>query len=304
MFKDYKIKSGRTFMLSSRQYDHLEEGGKLDELKDSFFAEETLGRLKNVKRRFRAYVFCVAAAVSALGVGFGQGISADFATKGKTNIFFDSIKTEQNTNENLDNEFRNTLRKMKFLGIRERDIEPLLLALPTQEQRIAYLDNLANKSRLASRTALGSYVALYVIARKCLRKYYQRQSELNEIKFDWAMEDIPNSIVKSEFCLDKRSILNNGKAKWCRQNGVDPMHKKFDIDFQIVDEEIRPIAVQILSEELGLKIESDDDYATFCEMYADKIQKIIDITMNIMVEKQLNGKDEPLIIEIDREMMR
>lgn len=301
MFKKYRKKSGRTFMLSSKQYEDFEKEGKLDELKDSFFAEETVARLKNVKKRFKAYVFCVATAFSVLGVSLGQGVSADIATQGRTRIFIDSIKTDQNTNEDLDNEFRNTLKKLKLLGVREKDIEPLLLSLPTQEQRIKYLNRLIEKAQVVSKSALISYVALFAIAKKCLKKYYQGQKEVSEIKFDWAMENIPNSIEKPLFGVDKNDVMRCGQANWCEDRGVNPLHRRFDVTFRVIDEEIRPIAVQLLSDKMGIKIESEEEYLIFCELYDDKIQNIIDITMNLMVERQLNDDSDTYVVEIENE---
>ena len=299
MFRDYKAKPGRTLMLSSNQYAFLEKEGQLDELKDCFFAQETAGRLKNVKRRFRACVFYAVAAVASLGISLGQGVSADLAEKGRTKIFFDSIKIEENTNENLDNEFRSTLKKLKFLGIREKDIEPMLLALPTQEQRIAYLNNLANNAKTVSRATLGSYVVLYILARKCLKKYSQRLRELDEIKYDWAMEDIPNSMQKEYFGFSKKDIIKRGKANWCEDNGINPKHQKFDVNFQIIDEDIKPVVVDILSDYLKLKIETEEEYNIFCEIYSDRIQSVMDIIMNIMVKQQLDGKEAAINIKFD-----
>lgn len=303
MFRDYKAKSGRTFMLSSNQYDFLEKEGQLDELKDCFFAQETAGRLKNVKRRFRAFIFYAAAAAASLGISLGQGVSADLATKGRTKIFFDSIKTEQNTNENLDNEFRNTLKKLKFLGVKEKDIEPMLLALPTQEQRIAYLNNLADNAKIVSSVTLISYVALYAMAVKCLKKYNQRLRELSEIEYDWAMEDIPNSMQKEYFGFEKNDIIEYGKVNWCEDNGINPMHQKFNVDFQIIDEQIRPIAANILSDHLGIEIGTEEDYHIFCEVYNKEIQNIIEMVTNLIVKQQLEGDGGPITIKIDKEVL-
>ncbi len=301
MFRDYKAKSGRTFMLSSNQYDFLEKEGQLDELKDSFFAQETVGRLKNVKRRFKAFIFYAAAAAASLGISLGQGISADIATKGRTKIFFDSIKTEENTNENLDNEFRSTLKKLKFLGVREKDIEPMLLTLPTQEQRISYLNNLVDNAKTVSRVTLISYVALYAMAVRCLKKYNQRLRELNEIKYDWAMEDIPNSMQKEHFGFGKNDIMEYGKVNWCEDNGINPMHQKFNVDFQIIDEQIRPIAVNILSDHLGIEIGTEEDYHIFCEVYNKEIQNIIEMVTNLIVKQQLEGDGGPITIKIQKD---